>query len=131
MYTTTEAAKIIGVGSRRVSNWNLHGIFTATIKHPGSGTQRTYDREDCYILCIIKQMQDSGAEGVLMRRIAEYLDINRDLLKYKYLILQDNGLIQKLDEISYSENNVPTDCWLIPMEKIRNDVDLKCEQISS
>ena len=94
IFTTMQAARIVGVTFSRLDSWDRRGGFfkPSIAEAEGRGSQRLYSLADLIQLSAIKRLRDQGASLQSLRkakRVMSKLDLNKP---WQYVIVEAGDL---------------------------------------
>lgn len=113
MFSTPEAAAIVGAPKQNVDYWARIGLATATVPAKGTGSDRLYSYDDLIVLAALFEVSDTSV--ATRRVIARVLRLS-DLRKGTFLnvrlspvahLVFDVGLIRKRIAARILETGLP------------------------
>lgn len=128
MFSSDQVIALTDTTYRKLDYWTRIGLAQPTIEAAGSGTQRKFDIDELYVICVIAELMNLKAGTSCAGRVAEQL---------RMVSAQPRGMVNPLygrifiDVDGFIRSEPVAACYVVDLDVIREKLDARAAEYAA
>lgn len=119
MFSTDQVCALTDVTYRKMDYWTRAGLVVPTVEAHGSGTQRRYDIDELYVVCVIAELMNLGSGTAAAGRAAEWLRMSGARVTGRIFVDSEGFIV---------DGDRARSCYMVDLTAIREQLDARAAE---